>query len=93
MISVGGERLGAFSVRSLFGEVAIHCMVRDPGPYGLIILSARESYNENLKKKDFEKIMLRRCTRLRTWAQYKNIKKMCFKVPCYMYKCNTKRPH
>ena len=26
----------AFSVRSLFGEVAIHCMVRDPGPYDLL---------------------------------------------------------
>lgn len=34
----------AFSVRSLFGEVAIHCMVRDPGPYDLLILSARKSY-------------------------------------------------
>ena len=38
------HRLFAFSVRSLFGEVAIHCMVRDPGPYDLLILSARESY-------------------------------------------------
>ena len=39
----------AFSVRSLFGEVAIHCMVRDPGPCGLIyFVSSRELF-ENWK--------------------------------------------
>ena len=34
----------AFSVRSLFGEVAIHCMVRDPGLYGLLFCQLVMSY-------------------------------------------------